>query len=155
MTRAQACEWAPAGWVPVFAGVVVGSAVVSPLALHGWFLLLDWVGGPELRLPPSMYGMGAVGASVPLQLLVDGLGLVVGRPAMQWLPVAAFFPVAMWSAGRLVGGERVTPRLAAGLLYAVNPFVFERLGAGQVFVLLGYAILPAFARSLLDANFSK
>ncbi len=33
-------------------------------------------------------------------------------------------------------------RAFAGLLYAVNPFVFDRLDTGQWFLLLGYALLP-------------
>ncbi len=42
-------------------------------------------------------------------------------------------------------------RLAAGLFYAVNPFVFDRLYAGQLGLLLGYALLPFAVSALLDA----
>jgi len=42
-------------------------------------------------------------------------------------------------------------RLGAGLLYAVNPFVFDRLYAGQLGVLLGYALLPFAVDALLAA----
>ena len=41
-------------------------------------------------------------------------------------------------------------RLGAGLLYAVNPFVFDRLYAGQLGLLLGYALLPFAVTALLD-----
>ena len=42
-------------------------------------------------------------------------------------------------------------RLGAGLFYAVNPFVFDRLYAGQLGLLLGYALLPFAVTALLDA----
>jgi hypothetical protein len=42
-------------------------------------------------------------------------------------------------------------RLGAGLFYAVNPFVFDRLYAGQLGLLLGYAMLPFAVTALLDA----
>ncbi len=43
----------------------------------------------------------------------------------------------------------------AGLFYAVNPFVFDRLYAGQLGVLLGYAALPFAADALLGAARSR
>jgi len=68
--------------------------------------------------------------------------------AGSWLPVVLFFPLATFSAGRLVGGS-VVARVSAGLLYAVNPFVFDRLYAGQIPLLIGYALLPLATRSLI------
>jgi hypothetical protein len=38
---------------------------------------------------------------------------------------------------------------AAGILYAVNPFTYSRFMAGQYAVLIGYALLPWFARALI------
>jgi hypothetical protein len=51
---------------------------------------------------------------------------------------------------RLVGGS-LWARLGAGTLFAVNPFVFQRLYAGQIGLLLGYAFLPFVLRSMLKA----
>lgn len=133
-------------------GVVLAASVVFPLTRPGWLLVLDWVSGPQAHLPAGVYGQSVLGNAVPLQLLGLVLGYLLGRPETQWLTVAAVFPLATWSAGRLVGGDRLAARLAAGTLYAVNPIVFQRLGAGQVYFLLGYALLPAFTRSLLDAE---
>lgn len=61
--------------------------------------------------------------------------------AATWLPLLAFFPVAMVGAGQLAG-RSLWSRVAAGTLYTVNPFVFNRLYAGHVFLLVGYALLP-------------
>ena len=50
---------------------------------------------------------------------------------------------------RLVPSEQATGRYFAGVLYAVNPFVYDRLYTGQWYLLLGYALLPwAFAALL-------
>ena len=43
------------------------------------------------------------------------------------------------------------PAAYAGTLYAVNPFVYDRLTAGQLHLLLGYALLPWAFSSLVHA----
>ena len=63
----------------------------------------------------------------------------------------AFFPLATTGAARLVRTAVLPARLGAGLFYAVNPFVFDRLYAGQLGVLLGYALLPFAVTAFLDA----
>jgi hypothetical protein len=40
-------------------------------------------------------------------------------------------------------------RIAAGTLYAVNPFVFNRLYAGHLALLIGYALLPFAVKSVM------
>ena len=59
--------------------------------------------------------------------------------------VAAFFSIA----------TTAVARLGAGLLYAVNPFVFECLFAGQLCIVLGYALMPLGVRALLDAGSNR
>src|SRR6266567_106082 len=58
---------------------------------------------------------------------------------------------ASTAAARLVRTAGLPARLGAGLFYAVNPFVFDRLYVGQLGVLLGYALLPFAVTALLDA----
>jgi hypothetical protein len=67
------------------------------------------------------------------------------------VPAAIFFPLATTGAARLVRTAGLPARLGAGLFYAVNPFVFDRLYAGQLGLLLGYAVLPWAVAALLDA----
>jgi hypothetical protein len=50
----------------------------------------------------------------------------------------------------MIGGS-LWCRIGAGTLYAVNPFVFQRLYAGHIALLLGYAFLPLVVRSMLRA----
>jgi hypothetical protein len=50
---------------------------------------------------------------------------------------------------RLVPSASEVARFFGGILYAVNPFVYDRLDTGQWYLLLGYALLPwAFAALL-------
>jgi len=92
--------------------------------------VLDWVNGPVLHAPTALYGQSVLGNTLPLVLLGDTLGAILGRATLQWLLVAAVFPLATWSVGRLVDSS-LPARLSARVFYAVNPFVFERLGAGR------------------------
>ena len=68
------------------------------------------------------------------------------------VPAVIFFPLATTGMARLLCATVLPARLAAGLFYAVNPFVFDRLYAGQLGVLLGYALLPFAVDALLDAS---
>src|SRR5205809_994983 len=67
------------------------------------------------------------------------------------VPVVVFFPLATTGAARLVRTGGLPARLGAGLFYAVNPFVFDRLYAGQLGLLLGYALLPFAVAAFLVA----
>lgn len=127
---------------PVLVGLVLGVAVCFPWLHGGRLWLLDWVIGPhQAALPPQFYGLeGGVVAGLPLNILIVGLGHVLG-PFATVLPAIAFFPVAAAAAASLTGGG-LGPRIAASLAYTINPFVFDRLYAGQFGVLLGYALLP-------------
>jgi len=57
--------------------------------------------------------------------------------------------LAGWGMHRLVPSTSEVARFFGGILYAVNPFVYDRLDTGQWYLLLGYALLPwAFAALL-------
>ncbi|MGH9068934.1 MAG: hypothetical protein ACRD0J_15795, partial [Acidimicrobiales bacterium] len=132
-------------------GLGIAALVCFPFFGGGRLLLLDWVLGPHQPIVPAQaYGLaGGVVAGLPLNLVLAGLAHVLG-PAATWVPIAAFFPVASLAVPRLVGDSLVA-RVGAGFLYCVNPFVFDRLYAGQVGMLLGYALLPFAVASLVRA----
>jgi hypothetical protein len=77
------------------------------------------------------------------------LSRVLGGVA-TWLPILSFFPIAMVAAGRLARRSTLS-RLSAGLLYAVNPFVFDRLYVGHIALLIGYALLPFAVASAIES----
>src|SRR5690606_1754470 len=76
---------------------------------------------------------------------VTALASVVPADAVQKLLLLAIFVMACTSAASLVPTARLLPRLAAGVCYAWNPFVAERLLLGQWALLRGHAALPWLA----------
>jgi len=139
------------------AGALVATALLAAPMTHGRLLLLDWnVDTSSPLLGRAARGLdGGVTSGLPGQLLVGLLSRPLGT-AVEWVPFAAFFPLAAYGAWRLV--ERAAMpggpigQLVAALLYALNPFVFDRVAVGQLGLLIGYALLPFAVRSLLNSS---
>jgi hypothetical protein len=95
---------------------------------------------------------------VPSDLVVALLARVIPVQFVEKLILLAIFTAACAGAAALLssrwpaspGGERraMLGQLAAGVFYAWNPFVAERLIMGQWAMLLGYAGLPWVLREL-------
>ena len=123
----------------------------------GEVFLLDWhsvaISGTTFATARGLDGGLTAGAPGGIVLAVTAS--VSGR-ASGWLPFAIFFPLAAVGAAHLIPdfakGSRHLPRILAGLFYAANPFVFERVVVGQVGVLLGYALLPFAVTSALRVS---
>lgn len=150
-SQAARARTALAGWAPLLLGVALAALVCYPFA-GGRLLLLDSTSGPhEPLLPAAAYGLdGGLTGGVPLTIVFHLFDRLLG-PSASVVPVVAFFPFATTGAARLVRTAAVPARLGAGLFYAVNPFVFDRLYAGQLGLLLGYALLPFAVTALVDA----
>lgn len=98
-----------------------------------------------------MFGLdGGLTSGVPIGIVVTTLARSLGE-ATSWLVLFCVFPVAAVGASRLTGGWR-WGRLAAATLYCVNPWVFNRIYAGQIGLLFGYALLPYAVISALRAT---
>jgi hypothetical protein len=123
-------------------GLLIGLGVCAPLLGGRRVFLLDWSMGSHLAVvTPTVLGLnGGLTTGIGGPVVVALLGHVFGG-AVTWIPILAFFPVAMVGAGRLAGHSNWS-RLSAGTLYAVNPFVFNRLYVGHLPLLIGYALLP-------------
>jgi hypothetical protein len=123
-------------------GLLIGLGVCAPLLGGHRVFLLDWSMGSHLAaVTPAVLGLNGgltagIGGSVVVALLVHVFG-----GAVTWIPILVFFPIAMVGAGRLAGHSNWS-RLSAGTLYAVNPFVFNRLYVGHLPLLIGYGLLP-------------
>jgi len=133
-------------------GLLIAIGVCWPMLGGRPLFLLDWVIGPRSKLPsPAMLGLdggltaGLLG-SVVMTLLVRSIG-----EAATWLALFCVFPIAAVGIGRLTGGWR-WGRLAASAFYCVNPWVFNRIYAGDIELLLGYALLPFAVSSALRAT---
>ena len=129
-------------------GIAIAIGVCLPFLARSRLLLLDWSVGPHATLVPAgAYGLnGGLTIGTPLFLIVDILARL--GPIVTWLVIVLFFPIAAFSMSRLVRGSSWR-RVATATLYCANPFVFERLFAGHVGLLLGYALLPLAVHAAL------
>ncbi|WP_202124338.1 hypothetical protein [Actinomadura physcomitrii] len=125
------------------AGLGLGLAALGPGLAPGFVLSYDMVFTPDPVFTPMTFGLtGTVPRQVPSDAFVTALAAVIPAGAVQKLLLLAIFVMACASAASLVPSRRLLPRLAAGVCYAWNPFVAERLLLGQWALLLGYAALP-------------
>jgi hypothetical protein len=131
--------------------------VAGPLLGRGLFLAVDASPVPRPRLDPSYWGLGQGThegslSRLPLDALLVAVAHVSSAALAQKLVLVSAVFLAGWGMHRLADVSSPGARVFAGLLFAVNPWVYDRIWAGQLFVVLGYALLPwAFGafRSLL------
>jgi hypothetical protein len=132
-------------------------AVAAPLLGTGLVLAVDLSQTPHPGIPAAYWGIPEgthVGppARLPLDAAFAALGGIDAVWVGQKLMLLAIVFLAGFGLHRLVPVRTERARLFAGFLYAVNPFVYDRLYTGQWFLLLGYALLPhaylAFLRAL-------
>ncbi|QXJ21934.1 hypothetical protein AGRA3207_002850 [Actinomadura graeca] len=116
---------------------------MGPGLAPGFVLSYDMVFVPGPAFTRLTFGLtGTVPRHVPSDAVVTALAAVVPADVVQKLVLLAVFVMACTAAASLVPSRRLVPRLAAGVCYAWNPFVAERLLLGQWALLLGYAALP-------------
>jgi hypothetical protein len=87
--------------------------------------------------------------AIPSDLVVAAASRILPADVVQKLVLLAIFVLACSGAAALLDREPLLPRLAAGVFYAWNPYVGERLIIGQWALLLGYAGLPWVLRAVL------
>jgi hypothetical protein len=117
--------------------------VLGPLLHRGYVLTYDMVFVPRQELARGLLGLDtAVPRAVPADLLVALASRLVPGDLVQKLLLAGVFVGAAAGAARLVPSHAVAPRAAAAVLYAWNPFVYERLVMGHWGLLVSYAALP-------------
>ncbi|MDX6434785.1 MAG: hypothetical protein QOE54_7151 [Streptosporangiaceae bacterium] len=127
----------------VLTGLGLGLLAIGPGLKPGYILSYDMVFVPDPPFTRGTFGLtGALPRHVPSDAVVTALSTVMPGDLVQKLLLLAIFVMACASAASLVPSERSLPRLAAGVCYAWNPYVAERLLLGQWALLLGYAALP-------------
>jgi hypothetical protein len=132
-----------AAWV-----LVLTLVLFAPLATGGTVLLLDQSDvpvGPHATLGAYAFGFPpGLTSRVPITGALLWLFRVLPFGPVKLLPVVAYVPIAAMGMYRLVD-RRALPAVAATTLFVVNPFTYDRAFAGQVYILLGYALLPLAA----------
>src|SRR5580700_3160683 len=129
--------------VALCVGLALGLLALGPGAGPGYLLSYDMVFVPAPQFNAAVLGIsGTLPRAVPSDAFVAVLARALPADLVQKLVLLAIFVLACAGAARLLSGERLPAQLAAGVLYAWNPFVAERLILGQWALLLGYAGLP-------------
>jgi hypothetical protein len=131
-------------------GLVLGLLALGPGLWPGYLLSYDMVFVPS----PAFNGAvlvtsGTLPRAVPSDAVMAALARIAPADLVQKGVLLAIFVLACAGAARLLSRERVPAQLAAGALYAWNPFVAERLILGQWALLLGYAGLPWVAAAAI------
>jgi hypothetical protein len=139
-----------------FAYLLLALAVAGPLLASGLVLAVDLSQTPHPSIPGAYWGLAqgtheGPPARLPLDALFVALGHVDAVALGQKLMLLAIVFLAGFGMHRLAPVRSRPAALFAGFLYAVNPFVYDRLYTGQWFLLLGYALLPHAYRAFLRA----
>jgi hypothetical protein len=92
---------------------------------------------------------------VPSDLVIAALSRAVPADVAQKAVLLSIFVLACSGAACLLDREPLPARLAAGVCYAWNPYVGERLIIGQWALLLGYAGLPWVLRAVLSPGLAS
>ena len=146
----------PFRWVGPVVGGMLALLALGPLLGRGYVLTYDMVFVPRLELTRGLLGLDtAVARAVPADLLVALASRLVPADLVQKLVLAGVFVGAAAGAARLVPSRSLAARAAAAVLYAWNPFVYERLIMGHWGLLVSYAALPWAARAALDLRAGK
>lgn len=121
--------------------------IMLPLLLPGYILTLDLVFTPHIAWPAEVTN------TYPLQVLLWVLHAIIPADYIEKIILFAILlcsGVGIFRLFMAICDARFaqTGAYFAGLLYMINPFVYSRFMAGQWLVLLGYALLPFFVRSV-------
>jgi hypothetical protein len=148
------------GWVGRRVGVVAGGVLallaLGPVLVRGYVLTYDMVFVPRLELTRGLLGLDvAVARAVPAEMLVALASRMVPADLVQKLVLAGVFVGAAAGAARLVPSRVPAARAAAAVLYAWNPFLYERLLMGHWGLLVSYAALPWAARAAIDLRVGR
>jgi hypothetical protein len=144
---------------PAAVGLGLGLLALGPALGRGFVLSYDMVFVPDPPIGAADLGLaGEPARAVPSDLTVALVAKVIPAELVQKMILLAIFVLACAGAAALLAsgwprreGEAalpLLPRLVAGVCYAWNPFVAERLVMGQWALLLGYAGLPWLLREL-------
>jgi hypothetical protein len=133
---------------------VLGLLALGPGLAPDYLLSYDMVFVPRMPFSAALIGLtGGPPRAVPSDAVVAAASLLLPADLLQKLILLLIFVMACSGAAALLdrglpGGASLSARLAAGVCYAWNPYVAERLLIGQWALLLGYAGLPWVLRLL-------
>ena len=146
--RARGPALAARAW-PALAGLGLGVLALGPGLRRGFLLSYDMVIVPRQPFTATLAGLaGGPPRAVPSDAVVAAASRALPADLVEKLLLLSIFVLACSGAAALLAREPWFARLAAGVFYAWNPFVAERLIIGQWALLLGYAGLPWALRAV-------
>jgi hypothetical protein len=137
-----------AGTTSAALGLGLGLLALGPGLRRGFLLSYDMVFVPREPFSAALPGL-APPRAVPSDLVIATVSRVLPADITQKAVLLSIFVLACSGLAALLGREPLLARLAAGVFYAWNPYVGERLVIGQWALLLGYAGLPWVLRAVL------
>ncbi|MDH5686568.1 MAG: hypothetical protein OEZ48_01680 [Candidatus Bathyarchaeota archaeon] len=137
--------------IEILAYLAVSSIVMGNLLVaDGYIFSLDpfFISKPQ----DKFYGLDVAWISgyLPFLLILRSLSHIVEPWVLQRILMFLILFLSGISAHKLCPTESHTGRLFAGLLYALNPFVYVRFMVGHWFILLGYSIMPLAVAKMID-----
>jgi hypothetical protein len=138
-----------AGIASAALGLCLGLLALGPGLRRGFLLSYDMVFVPREPFSAALPGL-APPRAVPSDLVIAVASRAVPADILQKVVLLSIFVLACSGAAALLDREPLLARLAAGVFFAWNPYVAERLIIGQWALLLGYAGLPWALRAVLS-----
>lgn len=129
---------------PIILFFLLSLVIVFPLLAPGYILTMDIAFTPKLPLPALTSSTFFFGSLLWL------LNLFIPSYVLQKIMLLLVFFLAGWGMYRLVSKRYGLFGIFGGIFYAVNPFVYGRVMAGQWQLLLGYSILPFVVSAIMD-----
>ena len=148
---------------PAVVYAIVSAVVLRPLLQkRGYPFSFDMSFGPHMKVPPEAYGLGSeFGRRLPDFIWISLISRVipaefVAKGVLLLIPFAAG-TTGYWASRRLLGRAGLTTggAIYAGLLYELNPFVYQRFLAGHWHILLGYAFFPTILVAAMELVMSE
>lgn len=138
-------------YLPILLIVLLPLLIVGPLLPRGYVLQYDMVFTPRMHLNIDLIRQGyGLYQSLPLDALLQLLSFALPMDIVQKLILYAIFFLSAYTMYRSVPVRSSAARLLAGLIYTLNPFVYDRLMAGHWRFLLAYSITPLVAKSFYN-----
>ena len=135
-------------------GLGLGLLALGPGLRRGFLLSYDMVFVPREPFSAALPGL-APARAVPSDLVIATASRVLPADLVQKAVLLSIFVLACSGVAAMLDREPLLARLAAGVCYAWNPYVGERLIIGQWALLLGYAGLPWVLRAVLAADLAS
>lgn len=130
--------------LPIILFILLSLIIIFPLLPPGYILTLD-IPATEKAILPSVTSSGFV-----IGALFYLFHFLLPNYLLQKMLLFITLFISGWGMYRLVPAKNNLAKVFAGLLYMVNPFTYERLMSGQWLLVLSYAILPIFIKTVSE-----